>query len=550
MNSIASLVESLDLLGSDETVIDRLRSEGSADDQLSGEPDLHLYRGSLRRIGNVVVAMARMPVERAAEHAVSGPAGAGKPGELCRRLVLVSREPIHLGFDGPAGTAGSLHWQQVIPGPVNLGPLFALFPWTRPTSLRDRRTTIGMGDRTGLATAGQIAAARRFDVAPVLAQQSIRELDFTGRSFSDVVADAAFLVFQEGFTRGYGADGDHLKTIPDIDRALACGMPMITLDLTGVMNPLGANWTDAEIETAFGRLPADFRSRIEERYYDASVQLETATLQIDAATARRCAVMYGEALGFTAEVDQHLRRNRGSAYDLEISVDETTTPTLPLHHYFIARELEARGVAVNSLAPRFIGDFQKGIDYIGDIDEFARQFRVHAEIARAAGGYKVSVHSGSDKFSVYPVVGAETDLRLHLKTSGTSWLESLRTVAQCEPHLYRMIHRHAYEAFPVALKAYHITADIDAIAPLDTTADDQLPSYLDDPNCRQFLHISYGGLLRAPEIRGSFFAALHRHEMAYRSNVERHMTAHLERLGVPATDNANEWADSAEGGSV
>ena len=487
-------------------------------------------------MNNAVAAMVRIPVEAAAEHAVTGPAGAGDTGEICRRLVLMSSEPVRLGFDGPTGRSGPLHWQQVVPGPVNLGPLWDLFPWSRPVSLRQERTTIGMGDRTGLATAGQVAAARRYQAAPVLAQQSIRELDFTGRSFADVVADAAFLVFQEGFTRGYGADGDHLKTIPDIDRALAVGMPMITLDLTGVMNPDAADWTEAQIDSAFERLPAEFRARVESSYCDTTVELETMSLRIDKGSARRCAVMYGDALAFTGEVDAHLRRNRGSAYDLEISVDETTTPTLPVHHYFIARELSARGVAVNSIAPRFVGDFQKGIDYIGDLEEFARQFRAHAEIARATGGYKVSVHSGSDKFSVYPVVGAETQLRLHLKTSGTSWLESLRTVAQSDPRLYRSIHRRAFEAYPVALKAYHITANIDAIAPLDSIDDGGLPAYLDDPNCRQLLHISYGGLLRDAAIRGPFFATLHLHEEAYRRNVERHMSSHLATLGVPEVD--------------
>jgi hypothetical protein len=390
-----------------------------------------------------------------------------------------------------------------------------------------------MGDRIGMATAGHIRAARRFDVSPVLAQQSIRELDFTARSFADVVSDASFLVFQEGFDRGYGADGDHLKTIPDIDRALAMGMPMITLDLTEVMKPQVADLSDTEVEAAFARLPSEFRRRVDEDYAGKSIELETGRIEIDAATAHRCAAMYGDALAFSEKVNDHLKRRTGDRYDLEISVDETTTPTLPSHHYFIARELEVRGVTVNSLAPRFIGEFQKAIDYIGDLAEFESQFRVHAEIARATGGYKVSVHSGSDKFSVYPVVGRETQMRLHLKTSGTSWLEGLRTIAQADPPLYRLIHQRAFDYFPEALKSYHITADIDSIASLEEKADAELPVFLDDPNCRQLLHISYGGLLRDPEVRERYFGSLHQHEQQHTRNLRNHMRKHLRLLGAP-----------------
>ncbi|TVQ18175.1 MAG: hypothetical protein EA382_18005 [Spirochaetaceae bacterium] len=528
------------LLGMSEAEIDALRSDAiaraagatsPAGAASSGSSAAAIYESSAVRVGPVVLVMARVPSTQCAATAVTGPAGGG---EYQKRLFAVSREPFSLGFDGPRGSGGGYYYQEIVPGPVNVGPLWEHLPWTRPVSLRDERTTIGMGDRIGMATAGQLRAARRFDASPVLAQQSIRELDFTARSFTDVVADTAFLVFQEGFTRGYGADGDHLKTIPDIDRALANRMPMITLDLTEVMRPEVAEWSDAQVNGAFGSLPSDFAARIGSDYADRTVALETTTLRIDAATARRCAVMYGDALAFTEVVNAHLKSRTGDKYDLEISVDETTTPTLPSHHYFISRELERRGVTVSSLAPRFVGDFQKGIDYIGDLTEFTEQFRVHAEIARATGGYKISVHSGSDKFSVYPVVGAETGLRLHLKTSGTSWLESLRTIAQCDAELYRFVHARAFDYFPQALKSYHITADVASIADLAAVTDDELPAYLDDPACRQLLHISYGGLLRDPEVRERYFTALHRHEEAHCANVSRHMSRHLELLGVPA----------------
>ncbi|MFW5716301.1 MAG: tagaturonate epimerase family protein [Spirochaetota bacterium] len=544
MDALAKLVVEHDLLNLSQSEIDAMKPDDDDADLLLGAADGALYTRSLQVFGNALVGIARVPAAGAHAAAVTGPAGSGGAGGLSdaagpaaragyeKRLVVYSPEPVRLGFHGPTGLSGAVHYQEVVPSGINLGPLWEHFPWTRPASLRNERTTIGMGDRIGMASAGHIRAARKFNVSPVLAQQSTRELDFTARSFTDVVADAAFLVFQEGYQDGYGADGDHLKTIPDIDRALANHMPMITLDLTEVMKPEVADWSDAEVEQAFGNLAGEFRRRVEDRYAGKSAELETARVEIDAPTARRCAVMYGDALAFSETVNAHLKHRTGDAYDLEISIDETTTPTLPSHHYFIARELEVRGVTVNSLAPRFIGDFQKGIDYIGDLDEFTRQFRVHAEIARATGGYKVSVHSGSDKFSVYPVVGEQTQMRLHLKTSGTSWLESLRTIAQTEPELYRSIHRRAIDYFPIALGAYHITADVDSIAPLEQATDAELPDYLNDPNCRQLLHISYGGLLRDPDVRERYFAALHLHEEQHTRNVRDHLMKHMELLGA------------------
>ena len=437
------------------------------------------------------------------------------------------------GLTGETTTVDGHHLLIAGRTPENARALHRLFPWTAPVSLRERTTTIGMGDRLGRATAGHLRAARQYDCSPVLAQQSVRELEFTGRTFADVIADATWLVFQEGFERGYGADGDHLKNIPWIDTALAEGFPMITLDLTDVMRPDVADWSDDEVDAAFADVADPFRRRVTERFVDATFDLPSGPVVIDGATARRCAVMYGPALDFAGEVDAFLREKRGDQYDLEISIDETTTPTLPEHHLFIAAELQERGVTVNSVAPRFVGEFQKAVDYQGDIHEFTAQFRVHSEIAKAFGGYKVSVHSGSDKLSVYPIVGRETDLRLHLKTSGTSWLEALRLVAQEAPDTYRRIHDFAVSFYPEALKSYHITADLNRIPEQASMEDKLLPSYLDHPDARQMLHIAYGGILSHPILAGELFAVLDAAEDRYAELLRRHFERHLDALGVP-----------------
>lgn len=427
--------------------------------------------------------------------------------------------------DGGAALIGDLSG-------ANAAALRRHFPWTAPISLRNRRSTIGCGDRLGLASRGHIRAARKFEVSPVLAQQSMRELSMTGRTFQNVVDDAVFMVFECDYREGFGADGDHLKTIPDIDTALAVGMPMITLDLSEVMNAAAGDWPEAQVNDAFAALDPAYQARVLDEYGDKSFVVGCCEVKVDAATARRCAVMYTAAIDFAEKVYHHIRSKRGDEFDLEISIDETSSPTLPSHHLYIARELRKRGVEFSSMAPRFIGEFQKAIDYIGDLAEFDRQFKVHAQIAQAYGNYKVSVHSGSDKFAVYPTIGRETNGYLHLKTAGTSWLVAVTVIAQCDPALYRDMHRCALANFNDMLKLYHITADINRIPKLETLSDAELPKLMEMPEARQLLHITYGPILRS-ELRERFFATLHREEAAYTAAIEKHFDKHLSLLGLP-----------------
>ena len=450
-----------------------------------------------------------------------------------KRLLVLSKEGVPAGFEGDRFSAAG--WK-VLDGPRSWNNYLAIkeyLPFLAPASLRGERTTIGCGDRLGMAGPGHIRAARGFRVSPVLAQLSMRELKLTGRTYPRVVKDAAFAALQEGFDRGFGADGDHLKNIPDIDTALDAGMPMITLDLTEVMDPAPASWTEAAVEEAFSRLAEPARRKALDDYAGKTFSLPGASVAVSDIEAKRCALMYWKALEFTGEVDRHLRSRRGDAYDLEVSIDETTAPTVPAHHLFIASELARRGVTVNSLAPRFIGEFQKGIDYIGDPGDFEQQFAVHCAIAKAYGGYKISIHSGSDKFSVYPAIGRYTDLRVHVKTAGTSWLEALRATSLQDPGLFRDLLAQAYRYFPDALKLYHITPDLSRIPDPKGVPDPDLPGYLERPESRQLLHVSYGGLLNDPDTGPRLFRFLAEREELHYGCVGDHIRRHIERLGAP-----------------
>ena len=487
-------------------------------DELKGVHLLHgsLYADSLFERNGELFLMIRTDTEK-------------------RLLIVGASGEAGPGFSGETGNANGASWKACPLTADNAAALRAAFPWTAPVSLHDRRTTFGCGDRLGRATAGHLRALRRYAVAPVLAQQSIRELTLTGRTYRNVIDDVSFLVFQCGYTDGFGADGDHLKTIADIESALEAGMTMITLDLSEVMRPQAAAFPDAQIDREFAALAPDAREAADETYADHTFDIgDGETLVFPRAEARRCAVMYTAALDFAKQVYGFLVGKKGAGrFDLEISIDETTTPTLPSHHLFFIRELHRRNVQIVSLAPRFIGEFQKGIDYIGDLAEFRRQFTTHSRIARSHGDYKISVHSGSDKFAIFPIVGAVTGGRFHEKTAGTSWLEAVRLAALKSPALYRKMHATALARLPDALKLYHITPDLESIPDLRGVNDADLPALMDQVAARQVLHVAYGFILEEAAMKAELFQLLHREEESYTALLDRHFTRHLEGLGIP-----------------
>ncbi|HTP57507.1 MAG TPA: tagaturonate epimerase family protein, partial [Spirochaetia bacterium] len=499
MERILRIARQAGLIGMDNGALRALAASGS--ERISGD-DAWIYRRSVRMQDGILYFIS---------------ARAGK-----KSLCLVGERPFSSPFQGETTRTGGFSIQEAGFSPHNAGRLHEIFPFTAPVSLRGRMTTLGCGDRLGLATPGHIRAVRGYAAAPVLAQQSVRELTLTQRTFPGIVADATFLVFQEGYELGYGADGDHLKTIADIDAALAAGMPMITLDLSDVMAAEPSRWSAAKVDEEFGKLGPDARGSVLERYADKTFMAGNREIPFSAVEAKRCALMYLRARDFSREADSHIRARRGKSYDLEISIDETTAPTLPEHHVFIARELQLRGVMASSLAPRFVGEFQKGVDYIGDVGEFEKQFEVHCAIARQSGGYKISVHSGSDKFSVYPPIGRHTGMRLHLKTAGTSWLQALLVISRANPSFFRRLVAKARESFADATKLYYVTTDLAKVPDASGLKDGELPGLLEQRDPRQLLHITYGGLLKDPDIRAGIYETLTENEEQHYAAVQQH----------------------------
>jgi hypothetical protein len=405
---------------------------------------------------------------------------------------------------------------------TNAAALRRALPWTAPVTVGLRKS-IGCGDRLGLATPGHARAARGSGMFPVFAQQSIREMQRASRTPQDVMDDATWGAFQADYRDGFGCDADHLKNTGVIDQCVEAGFIGFTLDPGDRVDNAAHTDDPAALQAKYAALPWDrldiAPDALQKRYVGPSIAGE-----IDAVTLWRAACKYGAALADVAQMARHIAARMGNRpYDLEVSVDETETPTSPAEHVFIASELGRQGVQFQGLAPRFVGRFEKGVDYIGDLEVFEADFARHAQIARDLGPYKLSIHSGSDKFSLYPIIARHTGDYVHLKTAGTSWLEALRVIALRDALLFREMLDSALERYPTDRATYHVSAEVTNVP--RGLADARLPDLLDQFDARQVLHVTFGSLL--DRFRARLFASLRAHEETYHETIKRHFDRHI-----------------------
>jgi len=403
------------------------------------------------------------------------------------------------------------------------------FLYTAPIPVLQKKRTFGLGDRLGNATAGHIRTIKKYEnITPVLAQQSTRELKLTGRTFSEVLDSVSFAVFRCGYKNGFGADGDHLKTEAEVRDALESGYSMITLDCSDHIQNEIYSMSDMQINEMY--VPDKEQENI---YLGKRVKItDDVILDFDEIEFKRMALIFNQAINFAQSIFKKYFKNMKIRTDFEISIDETLFPTTPNQHYFVANELIRRGVKISTLAPHFCGDFQKGIDYIGDIGQFEKEFKSHALIAKYFN-YKISVHSGSDKFSVYPIVERLTKGNFHIKTSGTSWLEAMRSISILDPVFFREIHKYALTVFDEALRYYHITTNFTDIPDIDDLTDEELPELLNNDAARQLIHICYGLILNLKDDHGDYifrkklFETWKENEALYFDILDKHIGKHL-----------------------
>ena len=414
----------------------------------------------------------------------------------------------------------------------------SLFPFTNAVTL-GVENSFGFGDRIGLANAAHIRSDIKSDFKPILAQQSIRELTRTNRIPAEVMDAAVWAVFQEEYDKGFGADADHLKTTEDIDLMVANGFTMFTFDPSEFVDNEADKISEEKLDEKIKKLhwnglKSDFDCFSQE-YINKEFKIsDNLTIKPDPLSLKRALVKYGNAIAHIKKLYDHLV-TKYPDYDseVEVSVDETESVTTPFEHFFFVKELNRLGVKFISLAPRFIGDFEKGIDYKGDLNLFKQEYLKHLAITKYFGSYKISLHSGSDKFSVYKVIGSIKEAHTHIKTAGTSYLEAIKVTAIKDPNLFREILDYCTKLYEKEKVSYHVSADIKRIISASDYKDEELEALFNDDNVRQVLHVTFGRILTDKNEDGSYkfknrlLDCLIKNEETYDKILEKHFDNHL-----------------------
>ncbi len=406
--------------------------------------------------------------------------------------------------------------------------------------------SFGLGDRFAREGVFQLEAILRaaksgVTVAPVW-NKSHREHQIVGTQPADVRAEADAAVRSRGYKDAYFVDADHIR-IDSVDAFLAPS-DFFTLDV--------ADFIGAEA-------PADDCRRLVRRCEpligELSVPGLDAPLEVTRATIEAAAAKYLLAVQEAGRLYRYIRdRKPQNGFVTEISLDETDSPQTPVELLVILAALAEEGVPADTIAPRFPGRFNKGVDYVGDVARFASEFEQDlAVVAFAVGEFglpeslKLSIHSGSDKFSIYgPMRRAmrKFNAGLHVKTAGTTWLEELIGLAEAGGDglaLAKEIYREARGRFDEMCAPYAAVIDIDPEAlpspervdcmsgPEYAAAlrhDKTNPAY--DPHFRQLLHV---GFKVAAEMGERFFEALRHHsDVVGRDVTENVYERHLRPL--------------------
>jgi tagaturonate epimerase len=369
--------------------------------------------------------------------------------------------------------------------------------------------SLGVGDRFSHQAKAQLracmmAAEHGVDVIPVW-NKSNREHTIIGTEPTTTRAAADAAVKALGWTKPYHLDADHIR-LETVDRFLA-PCDFFTID---VADSIGQP-ADAAAVKAFADKHADLVGSI-------AIPRIDEPFAIDRAEIERIANKYLKAVQDAGAIYRKIEAAKGNGnFITEVSMDETDNPQTPPELLLILAALADEGVPVQTIAPKFTGRFNKGVDYVGDLLQFDKEFRDDlAVIAYAVQSFglpanlKLSVHSGSDKFSIYTTIRLAIesfDAGLHLKTAGTTWLEELIGLADSGDDALEM----AKDIYAAALArkdelcapyASVIDIDADKLPTLERVGDwgpEQFIAALQhvpahpafNPHFRQLLHVAF-----------------------------------------------------------
>jgi hypothetical protein len=375
--------------------------------------------------------------------------------------------------------------------------------------MKIEKHTLGIGDRfahQGRAQLQAILKARDagMDVFPVW-NKSNREHSIIKSRPDDVRTEADSAVAALGWTGAYYVDADHigLKTVD----AFIPASDFFTLDVADFTGKAA----DSDAVDSFLKAVGRYTGSLSIPGIDRPFRLTEETV-------RSAAGKFLLAVQEAGRIYRYLEGKKGGDnFVTEVSVDETDTPQNPVELFLILAMIGEERIPIQTIAPKFTGRFNKGVDYVGDLAQFEKEFdedlSVIAFAIREFGfadSLKLSVHSGSDKFSIYPIINRlikRHNAGLHVKTAGTTWLEEVIGLAESGGEglaLVKEVYAQAHEHFAELAAPYSTVIDIDANKLPDPKSVkswssaqyanalrhvESSPDY--NPNLRQLLHVGF-----------------------------------------------------------
>lgn len=366
-----------------------------------------------------------------------------------------------------------------------------------------------MGDRFAQEAEAQLqacimAAERGAAVVPVW-NKSNREHMIIGSEPASVRAAAEAAIKKLGWSKEWHIDADHIR-LETVDRFMAAS-DFFTID---VADSIGKPAKPEDVKRFVDKHP-ELIGAVEIPGVDGGAKTTRADVE-------RVANKFLFAVQEAGAIYRHIEKAKGAGKFIpEVSMDETDAPQTPIELLIILAAIADEGIPVQTIAPKFTGRFNKGVDYVGDVAQFEKEFNDDLCVIKFAiqkyglpDNLKLSVHSGSDKFSIYPAIRravAKHGAGLHLKTAGTTWLEEVIGLAEAGGEglvLAKDIYAAALEHIDELCAPYATVIDIDRtkLPSADVVAKWTSAQYVNalqheqsckefNPHLRQLLHVGF-----------------------------------------------------------
>jgi len=406
--------------------------------------------------------------------------------------------------------------------------------------------SFGIGDRFAQQGEAQLSAIMKakeagVDITPVW-NKSFREHSIIGTSPSDTRKEADAAVKALGWTDRYVVDADHIN-LNTVESYLDTS-DFFTLD---VADYIGEKADDSAI--------AAFVANNKKYVGKLSIPGIASSFEVTEYLLNALAGKFLYAIQEAGKIYRYIESKKGAGnFITEVSMDEVDDAQVPVEMFFILSMIAAEKIPAQTIAPKFTGRFNKGVDYVGDVDQFAKEFEEDLLVIDFAvkefglpENLKLSVHSGSDKFSIYPIMGElikKYDKGIHVKTAGTTWLEEMIGLAMAGGDALEMaksIYRKAIVNVKKLCAPYATVIDIDesqlpTAEEVDGWTGDKfadtlrhIPDHADyNPNFRQLIHVGYK---LAAELGNNYINMLNANkEIVGQQVAENILDRHIKRL--------------------